>query len=562
MRPAVDVVPYAARVLEPRPGEVEIWWEDPRDLHRVEVVFAQPVTRDGLPLLAYWQRSWPGVRVARNATVGAGDEGWLAMDDWITGQWREAMVDIEGDGGTWSYTFRSLDEEAIPHAGEFPVCFRRTLKLRLQGGANGPAVERVHAYTDSEWREVDVCLEWGGIASSAQVWDGHLEVFNGTVAGVAALTGDCQVPTDDSQVLPNGSWRSRTSGLTAGVRARIRYAWNDDANSFDRTTLTLRFASQPAISVDLNAVAAGETVYLPDFGIAVASAVEYPGLASLRSGWEARRGKTTWQRVAELPEQTWERAWAEMPGKGRLYFVLGCEGGRQKFRLEPNGDLVLPENFIRRVPGRDTGRLLWEGQVLAMRFGLPEPETRQLLDGYLPIMRTEWTTEPIVVRQEAFATWLVGDIADATEKQGDDTVVALVRLTFRNDGPSPGVARLSLSTADGGGEEDLQVEDGLIYTLCGAERRLRLSICSSGRGTVHRSAHGLIYEEILLPGEERAVILKVPFITLSEPSEIQVLEGIHFDTALAQVAAFWRGRVAQGMLIETPNPELNRFHKA
>jgi len=555
MRPAVDVVPYAARVLEPRPGEVEIWWEDPRDLHRVEVVFAQPVTRDGLPLLAYWQRSWPGVRVARNATVGAGDEGWLAVDDWITGQWHEAAVDVECDRHTWSYTFRPLGEEAIPHADEFPVRFRRTLKLRLQGGAEGPAVERVHAYTDSEWREAEVCLEWGGIASSAQCWDGHLEVFNGTVTGVVALTGDCQV-------LPDGSWRSRTSGLTAGVRARIRYAWNDDGNSFDRTILTLRFESQPALSVDLNAVIAGEVVYLPDFGIAVASAAGYPGLAAIRRGWEARRGKTTWQRVAELPEQTWERAWAEMPGKGRLYFVLGCEGGRQKIRLEPHGDLVLPENFIRRVPGRDTGRLLWEGQALAVRFGLPEPETRQLLDGYLPIMRTEWTASPIALRQEAFATWLLNDIADATEKQGDDPVVALVRLTFHNHGQSPEMAHLSLHTVDGGGEEDLQVEDGLIYALCGTERRLRFSMDAGGRGTVHRSTQGVVHEEILLPGEERAVILKVPFITLSEPSEIQALEQIQFDAALAQVAAFWRGRVARGMLIETPNAELNRFHKA
>ncbi|MDI7277241.1 MAG: hypothetical protein QME94_14795, partial [Anaerolineae bacterium] len=165
------------------------------------------------------------------------------------------------------------------------------------------------------------------------------------------------------------------SGVTAGVRARVRYAWNEDGNSHDRTILTVRCQAQPSFSVDLSAVAEGEVVYLPHLGVAVARSEGYPGLAAIRSRWEAGRGRTVYERVAALPEQTWERAWAEMPAKKRLYFVLGCEGARQKFRLEPNGDLVLLQNFVRRVPGRDTDRLTWQGEGLYLRFGLPEPAT-------------------------------------------------------------------------------------------------------------------------------------------------------------------------------------------
>ncbi|MCU0522778.1 MAG: hypothetical protein MUF84_19080 [Anaerolineae bacterium] len=576
MSTAVDVVPFSARVLRPHAGEIAVWWEDPRDVERVEVTFAQPVACDLLPRLEYWQHSWPRVRVARNAIVGAGDEGWLAMDDWITGQWRPAAVDVQGypcsagsapcEGGevgrrsdeaslTWSYTFQSLDAEDVPHADEFPVRFRRTLKLRLKGEADGPEIESVRAFTDSEWREAEVCLEWGGTASAEKRWDGRLEAYNGYVIGVEPLTGDCQVQ-------PEGSWRSRTSGLSAGVRARIRYAWNEDGNSFDRTILTLRFEAQPALSVDLNDVADGEVVYLPDFGVAVAAAAGYPGLGAIRSAWEARRGKTTLQRVAEMPEQTWERAWAEMPRKGRLYFVLGCEGGRQKFRLEPNGDLALPQNFVRRVPGRDTDRLLWRGERLTVRFGLPEPEVRQLADGYLPIMQSEWITSPIAYHQEAFATWLLRDIADASEKQGDDPVVSLLRFTLTNVGQAPEVARLTLQTADAGGAERLQVDCGLIQALYEGERRLRLLLDSCGRGSLQQAEQGLVYAVDLLPGESHAVVVKMPFVTLCEEAEIAALGRLHYDEELAKVAAFWRGRVALGMQIETPNAELNRFHKA
>ena len=617
MSTSIDVVPFAAKVLRPQPGEVGVWWEDPRDVERVEVTFVQPVTREQLPRLCYWQHSWPRVRVARNVIVGAGDEGWLAMDDWITGQWRAAAVDVQdGPHGsaddpcegweigqrldapflTWSYTFRPLDAEDVPHADEFPVRFRRTLKLRLQGAADGPEIESVRVLTDSEWREAEVCLEWGGTASVEKRWDGRLETYNGYVIGVEPLTGNCQVQSD-------GSWRSSTSGLTAGVRARVRYAWNDDGNSFDRTILTLRFDAQPALSVDLNAVADGEVVYLPDFGVAVAAAEGYPGLGAIRSAWETGRGKTTLQRVAEMPEQTWERAWAEMPRKGRLYFVLGCEGGRQKFRLEPNGDLALPQNFIRRVPGRDTDRLLWLGERLTVRFGLPEPEARRLVDGYLPIMQSEWVTAPIAYRQEAFATWLLSDIADEGEKQGDDPVVAMLRFTLSNVGRAPEVARLSLQTADAGGEERLQAGCGAsrsdvghrpayysvvgeaqsrtnalqpdpekhvhpnpgvhrVYALDGEGRRLRLLLDAGGRGSLRQAEQGLVYEVDLLPGETHAVVVKAPFVTLREEAETAALEGLCYDVELRKVAAFWRGRVAQGMQIETPNVELNRFLKA
>jgi len=570
MSHAVDIFPFAARTVS-GDGEYAVWWEDLRDVHRVEVTFAEPVAAGDLPELHYWQHSWPKVHVPKNAVVGAGEQGWLANDDWITGRWQVGAVQAEGAGRTWTYTFRPLDQENLSGAASLPVTFRRTLKVRLyraagepttrgqsvEGpGAGLPRVERIAVYSDSEWREVELCLEWGGISSHEQRWDGRLEAFNGAVLGVEPLCGDCLVSEE-------GAWRSTVSGDTAGVRARVRYAWNDDRNSHDRTILTLRLEAQQSFSVCVNDVAAGEDIYLPHLGVVVARAEGYRGLAAIRSRWESKRQPTIYQRVASLPEQTWERAWAEMPQKSRWYFVLGCEGGRQKYRLEPNGDLLLPQNYIRRVKGKDTDRLLWEGETLALRFGLPDPATRELVEGYLPIMQTSWATTPISVRQEALATWLLSDILDDPQPQGDDPIVALLHFTLMNTGRAPETARLTMRTGHAGSpQEALRLEGDWAYAEFQGAQALRFAVDPAGRGSLHLEDSTLVYEVALRPGESHAITVKAPFVALRGTEELAALAGLRFEEQRQKVAAFWRGRVAQGMQITTPNAELNRYHRA
>ena len=233
----VNIAPFAAKVVAERPGEFALWWEDPRDITRVEVAFTRPVTAESLPRIEYWQDNWPRVHVPANAVVGSGREGWLPIDDWIAGHWQPASSHAEGDGRSWAFRFNRLSEDDIPKRSRWddqivegcslaPIgeaVFRRTLKLRLVDEGM-PAVEAVAVYSDSEWREADVCLEWGGLTSRDQCWDGHLEAYNGEVLAVTPLCGDVELQSD-------GSWTSTVGATTAGVRARVRYAWNEDRNS-------------------------------------------------------------------------------------------------------------------------------------------------------------------------------------------------------------------------------------------------------------------------------------------------------------------------------------------
>jgi hypothetical protein len=59
---------------------------------------------------------------------------------------------------------------------------------------------------------------------------------------------------------------------------------------------------------------------------------------------------TLYDQIQTLPEQTWERSWANMPRKtSGMYFALGCEGSRQNFGVEPNGDVFMTDTYIHQV---------------------------------------------------------------------------------------------------------------------------------------------------------------------------------------------------------------------
>ena len=568
----VDVAPFAARVVRGA-EEYSLWWEDPRDVVAIAVSFRQPVPLEELPQLQYWGRNWPAVHIPDGAVVGSGRGGWLPQDDWITGEWRAAAAVVEGSGLNWTYRFGPLSQEQLNEAPPFvqelvasvgmprldhsETRFRRTLKIRL-AGPRAQDIEAVAVYSRSVWQEAEVALEWGGLASGSRRWDGRLEAYNGYILGVRTRHGDVMVE-------PDGSWRSSGSSI-AGIVARVRYAACGSAA--DDTIITVRLREQESFSVAMKDLLAGEKVYLPHVGAAVGLAESFPGLERVRDEVSSSLQRTVYDNVAELPEQTWERVQREQPGKSRhIYFVLGCEGGRQKAKLHPDGSLEIPENFIRRVKGRDSERLRWQGESLHVRFGLPAEEElvgRELLEGYLPILRATWRGQPVAYEQEAFAAWLLRDIADGQEKEGDEAVLALVCLRLLNPSDRAVTGRLQVEvTHEGAPEgEELSLEGGFVYGSSSSGRWLRLFIDTRGRGTLRPLGRALAYEVALGPGECHSIICKVPLITLESQDEFAALESASYHDLRDKVASYWRKRVQQGMQITTPNEDLNRFHRA
>src|SRR5439155_7471420 len=127
---------------------------------------------------------------------------------------------------------------------------------------------------------------------------------------------------------------------------------------------------------------------------------------------QARANKTLYERVAEMPEQTWRGAWAGLPRKkSDIYFPLGLDGGRQRFRLEPDGTIQFRSNdhYLEQRPGKDTPRLALEAPNVSIRFGpKPRPTARTIEEESLPICHTAWQTNGLQVQQNAFVTELNG----------------------------------------------------------------------------------------------------------------------------------------------------------
>jgi hypothetical protein len=557
---AIDAAPFVAKQFWATPQDYEIWWEDPRDIYRV-TVSAQATAA---PALAYWRSSWPRVRVPKGAVVGAGESGWLANDDWTNGDWQAADCLVEAVEGGWVFTFQPLNRSEFPQYGDFPAEFRRTLKLRLSFPGQGAQVQSVSAQTDSTWREATVALLWSrstGMDGTVER-SGRLEAFNGQVLAVKPLNGCTQVDDD-------GGWQSRLDGAETetGVAVTLRHAYNEDPNSFDRTILTLRSSGfpggLPGVSFLVDEVLQAP-VYVRALGVLARDAsADGASIAAAEAEWQENRTPTLYDQIFELPEQTWEQSWEHMPRKtSRMYFTLGCEGSRQKFGLHPNGDIFMTENFIRRVAGRDTVRLGWEGYSLRLEFGFPsaEPGDRSLLDGYLPIIRAAWLVDSLAVEQEAYATWLRGEDLDHP-RPGDDPVIAMMQARFTNLGGETLAVRFPLrSLVDEKTVETLQQQDG--WVRAGEASRLRFYLDTGGAGEIQTGEDGsLVYTLDLPPGTSHALTFKIPHVELDEAEQAQLL-GLDFAAGREEVADFWRQRTAQGAQIHTPNETVNNFYRS
>lgn len=561
----VDVAQYAFSKKRTADNEYTVIWEDPRDIHRVVVRFASAVPKADEVTLLYWRRYWPKTHISKEDKAGAGESGWLPVDDWFNGEWQAADTEVDIKGSTCIYTFHPLNAKEFPDMTDLPLEFRRTLKLRLLFSKTHAEIEDFRALTDSVWREVQVTIEWGGIASRPQVWDGHLEVFNAEVLKIESMSKESGVQILD----PINHWKSSVNGYTDGIQVKLRYTHNKDINSFDQSIITVRSVCH-SFSFLVDEVAGGEVIHIPDFDVMVSRTSDNVRLVNYRHQLETCHPETLYQRINELPEQTLGRALNDMPSKGQFYFVLGCEGRRQKFGVDYNGDIFCPENFIRRVEGRDSKRLLWDGPILRYHFGFPnlKSSNRYIEESHLPIIHTDWTDGNLVYKQEAFATTFGRDIFDDERMQGDDPVIALVKITILNIGTKECKAQLRFSTTvdeDILGKDTRQTEAlinraGFLLTTLGEHLRCLVEV--GGKGLLKTVDKSIFYEMSLPAGTSHTIFVKIPFITLTKEDEVKRLSIVDYDKEKPRVVQFWKQRVSKGTQITTPSKTLNNFYRA
>lgn len=505
-------------------------WEDPREIHRVVVHFTSPPPPADKIRLEYWGSRWPEQRLPKDREPGGGDIGWMELGNWYSYNWRGADAEGQTQGNTVEFTFRPVNAREFPKLKDYTAAFRFTLKLRIKAEVGLPPMERLEAFTDSSVADRSVRLAFAKAPGSKL----EISAFNGTVRKVAPLTA-------------------------TQFRVDVRATMNSDPNTFDRTLVTVRDGAR-TFTFKCDDLAQG-ALYLPGFGVAILPEGDSRDYAAVAAEVQARGAKTLYDRVAELPEQTWHAAWEGVPRKkSDIYFPLGLEGGRERFRLEPSGATSFRYNelFLNNRPGKDTPRLALEKRWVSFSFGLPaKPVFRTLAEDSLPVVQTRWERDGVGVEQTAFATALDGTSAEAPPPAGDAFAVFCARFTLTNASTAPQTATLPLYYKTGDDQVRLRVDPaGLLWN----GDKLRGQFVSDS-APVEETDH-LKWSWTLAPGESRSVLLKIPYVILTENAERSALMKLDYERELTAVSGYWRRRISQSAQLVTPEPMLNDFYRS
>ena len=293
--------------------------------------------------------------------------------------------------------------------------------------------------------------------------------------------------------------------------------------------------------------------------------------------------KTIARQVAERPEQSFSGARHGQPRPHPIPFVFGCKHARQKFWLEPDGDLVLLQWLVTRQPARDTPR--WKNDKDArFCFGLGRWSVDGRFNDPWPVMAYNIHRKQgsVLLRQKCFAVPLGASIL-AGEPAADATIVALVRFRFENAGAEPVRVELPLEYSSQCGKstnrrqelhaaqrwqddtlvpvaprEELRIEADRIlgeyegHDVLRCTFRTTMQVATQGRG--------VRFGQELAPGQSCEVLLKVPYVCVETDEELAALTNLDFDAAYSQMRQYWQEQGRQGARIHTPEPHINAVY--
>jgi hypothetical protein len=521
-----DAAPYGIPLLE---GQ-GIMWEDPREVHSVTVDFAEPVPAGAKVRLEYWGSHWPQQHLPKDREPGGGDTGWLELGNWSNGGWRVADAEQSVSGNSIQFTFRPINEHEFPDLKDYSSTGRFTLKIRVASDQPLPKIVRIHALTDSTIAERSVHIVWEKPPASGL----RTDAFNGEIVAT-----------------PETSNRVTT--------VRVRNVVNSDPNTFDRTLVTVTNDSE-AFTFKVDDLKDG-TLYLPQYGAAILSEGDERDYSSVAKAVHQSGQKTLYDRITEMPEQTWASAWNGMPPKkSRIIFILGMDGSRQKFGLDRDGQISFHRNdkFMKGLPARDTPRLELEGAPVRFQFSLPDkPVERHLEEESIPTCITTWDRDGVRITQTAFATTLDGTKANGGPPVADECAVAMARFDFTNTTSSSQRSELPIMIRDAETYEQIRLDgQGFIWNsnkLRGQVIAHVLPVASSNR---------LQWSATLTPHEHKSLIVKVPYLPLILPSESSALATLDFERERKATGDYWRRVLDKSARLITPEPVLNEFYRA
>jgi hypothetical protein len=560
---AFDAAPFAQARYDADAHAYTVRWDEPRKIRRLEVEFETEAVLPaaGAVRVQYWCGAWDGRADPIQAERGVAGAGWTAVDDWTNGRWKDADTRVEQSGNRWSYRFAPTAAKEFKDLGQPGVAYRKTLKIRLLAEKSLPKPRRFRAFTDAVCRPLGARILWGTPATAALRVDGenagHLEVYNGSVRALRPLgPGGPTVGSDLHWTL--------SAGAQGGIEADLLMAVDPSDGRYDRTIVTVRSRHNP-FSFSADEVALGERILVDDLGVLVVRSDDPITWDGYRQARKEFPGRTVYERVAGMPEQTLSGAWNDMPLKRPLWFVHGLPGNRNAMRQDPNGEITVSGAahwFGLPTSDKDSRRKGWKGDWLTLGFGFPPADRRggrELREGYLPLLRTWWVDGPIYYEQNAILDKLAPDLGDV---RLDDPTVLLMQVRMLNVSAStPGVARLHL-TCSATQSERLAVEGDRVLARGADGSRLRYLLQTGHRGKFHQNGDAVDWSLASAPGQSHPLLAVIPAVTLKKDEEIEPLRRRDFSSDSRRICQFWQELSRQSAQIETPEPWLNDFYKS
>jgi hypothetical protein len=557
-----DISPFALPNCEP--GEYR--FEEPRDIKQLRVRFRGQIP--GVLNVYYLRKTWPQVRVehVRDMDNPCGF-GWTPVDDQFNSQWQKAAIEMCPESTrAVLVTFRGLSAE-FPDMQDYDVTFRRTLGIKIEV-PDPKQIVSVNIYTTSRplTSRLRVELDAGKPTPGRRI---RLSTYNASLIrtvhaprGVRPVHWTLELLSEPERSFELYVAHLQPAHRYCGDEGHLTFSLDDDA-----------------FTISLQSLAEEGPIWYAEKGIYITFASDPTRFADYLKRIEG--AKTLNQRVKEHREQTYAGAYYGQPRPHVVSYNLGCKHNRQRFWLEANGDLVLHKWNVTSIPGKDTARFLCEGNARFF-FGLERKAITARYTDTPPVLAYNILARDgaVAIEQKSFAVPLEHSISDKT-LASDDTVVAMVRFRFENRGDAPAVAELPLSYshrsgrshnayASNGHQDDylvprserdaLFVEGNHILSEWNGRKVMR----ARWEGTMQPEvqAKQVVFRQPLQPGESCELLLKIPYIAIDQPQELQALQNLNFEQCYREVTAFWREQARQGAQLQCPEPHLTALHAA
>lgn len=564
----LDIAPFA--LPHCAPGEYR--FEEPRDIKELLLRFRRQVPSS--LNLYYLRKTWPDVRLeyARERDDPCGF-GWMPVDDQFVRasehmpvQWQKAEIEVHPqDTRTLRVTFKGLSAE-FPGMTDYDVTFRRTLGIKVEvPDPTQMLTANIFTTSTPTVTRLRVQLDAGGRTPGKRI---RLSTYNASLSRTVLEPRGVRASGRAVELLPEAQ-RTFVLRVTHLIPAH-RFCGDEGHVTFS--------LDDDVFTISLQSLMEQGPIWYAEKGIFITLADD----PTTFEGYQKRIAgeKTLNPRVKERREQTYAGASNGQPRPHPVSYNLGCKHNRHRFRLEPNGDLVVHRWNVTSIPGKDTARFLCDGDARFF-FGL---ERKTILARYTdpsPVLAYNILARDgsITIEQKSFAVPLERPISDEN-LASDDTVVAMVRFRFQNLGDTPAIAQLPISYSHRSsrshnayardGQDDYLVprgaRDALIVdgNILRSEWKGQKPIRAWWGGTLQPSAQGehVVFRQTLQPGETGELLLKIPYIAIDQPHELQALQALSFEACYSAVTTFWREQGRQGAQLLCPEPHLTALHSA